>query len=76
MFAPNTNASTLLGRQQLVATHELKREQLPGMPPLTEKIQHFPGDQAHQLLLQHLLRHLALLTHHLLLVLTTEKKNT
>lgn len=41
---------------------------------LTEKVQHVPGEQTDHLLLQDLLRHLALLAHHLLLLLllTTE----
>lgn len=45
------------------------------MQKLTEKIQHLPAEQAHQLLLQHLLRHLAVLTHHLLLILATTNTN-
>lgn len=46
-----------------------------GVKP-TEKIQDLPAEQTHQLLLQHLLRHLALLTHHLLLLLVTTKNTT
>lgn len=51
-------------------------QRLAEMLKLTEEIQHLPGEQAHQLLLQHLLRHLALLTHHLLLVLLARKTQT
>lgn len=59
---------------QLFAQLVWIQEKLTEMLKLTEQIQHLPGEQAHQLLLQHLLRHLAILTHHLLLILPTIDK--
>lgn len=45
-----------------------------GVKVLTEKIKHLPGEQAYKLLLQHLLRHLTVLVHHHLLILTTKNR--
>lgn len=51
----------------------VKHEQKQQFVGLTEQIQNLPGEQANQLLLQHLLSHSAVLVDHLLLlILVTE----